>query len=276
MAGFRLHQLLAVLVLLAAAAWVLTGKFSHIGSESAGAEEAAPERSRDGAPRCARCWWRSRMSVRYSRAIRVSGRTEPDKTSVLAARDERHDPHPAGGRRPVRLRRNRAAQPRGAGEARCGRYRQGAAGPAPGAIDGGGIAARARRGRQDRRRHRAGRAGRRRGAAPRGAVCGRAARRGRPLLRVDRPCRGRARQLGAGGHAGRDHPGAEPDRGPRRGQRARPRRRAHRDGRRRSTWRTASRSRAGSATCAGRPRSRPAPFRSRWRSPIAAATCRPG
>ena len=35
MSRLRLHQVLASLVLLAAAAWVLTGKFSHIGSERA-------------------------------------------------------------------------------------------------------------------------------------------------------------------------------------------------------------------------------------------------
>ena len=87
MAGFRLHQLLAVLVLLAAAAWVLTGKFSHIGSESAGAEEVAPEPAATAAA-LRTVLVAEPVGVRYSRAIRVSGRTEPDKTSVLAARDD--------------------------------------------------------------------------------------------------------------------------------------------------------------------------------------------
>jgi multidrug efflux system membrane fusion protein len=82
-----LHQLLALLVLVAAAAWVLTGKFSHIGSERADAEEAAA-----GTPPAAEPAGRTVLvarpeTVRYARAIRVSGRTEPDKTSVLAARD---------------------------------------------------------------------------------------------------------------------------------------------------------------------------------------------
>ena len=87
MPRLRVHQILAILVLLAAAAWVLTGKFSYIGSERADAEELPPHRatrpSRRGVPCSPSSWSRAR----YSRSIRIAGRTEPDKTSVLAARD---------------------------------------------------------------------------------------------------------------------------------------------------------------------------------------------
>ncbi len=89
MGGIRLHQLLAVVVLVAAGAWVLTGKFSHIGSEQAGAEEVAgdPAAKPDAVAGRRTVLVAEPKSDRYSRAIRVSGRTEPDKTSVLAARD---------------------------------------------------------------------------------------------------------------------------------------------------------------------------------------------
>jgi multidrug efflux system membrane fusion protein len=83
-----MHQLLAVLVLLASAAWVLTGEFSHIGSDRAGAEEsaaAAPDAPAGTDLRTVLV--ATPEGVRYSRAIRLSGRTEPHKTSVLAARD---------------------------------------------------------------------------------------------------------------------------------------------------------------------------------------------
>jgi multidrug efflux system membrane fusion protein len=86
MFGLRLHQILAVLVLVAAATWVLTGKFSRIGSERADAQEtAAPA---DAAAPALRTVLVARPEdSRYARAIRVAGRTEPDKISVLAARE---------------------------------------------------------------------------------------------------------------------------------------------------------------------------------------------
>jgi multidrug efflux system membrane fusion protein len=86
MFGLRLHQILAVLVLVAAATWVLTGKFSRIGSERADAQEtAAPA---DAAAPALRTVLVARSEdSRYARAIRVAGRTEPDKISVLAARE---------------------------------------------------------------------------------------------------------------------------------------------------------------------------------------------
>jgi multidrug efflux system membrane fusion protein len=86
MARPRLHQIVAFLVLLAAAGWVLSGKFSHIGSERADAEEATPPAEAAAAARRT-VLVAEPAAVSYSRAIRVAGRTEPDKTSVLAARD---------------------------------------------------------------------------------------------------------------------------------------------------------------------------------------------
>jgi multidrug efflux system membrane fusion protein len=90
MRRFRLHQIFALLVLVAAAAWVLTGEFSHIGSHRAGAEEtgapAAAPAGEISAPKRT-VLVATPEAVRYSRAIRVAGRTEPDKTSVLAARE---------------------------------------------------------------------------------------------------------------------------------------------------------------------------------------------
>ena len=88
MLGFRLHQVLAALVLVAAAAWVLTGKFSYIGSEGEGSgngNRVAPTRL--DAPAVRTVLVAEPEIARYSRSIRLSGRTEPDKTSVLAARD---------------------------------------------------------------------------------------------------------------------------------------------------------------------------------------------
>ena len=86
MARPRVHRILAVLVLLAATAWVLTGKFSRIGSERANAEDT-PAATARSEPEARAVLVAVPDDVRYSRAIRVSGRTEPAKTSLLAARD---------------------------------------------------------------------------------------------------------------------------------------------------------------------------------------------
>jgi membrane fusion protein, multidrug efflux system len=151
MFGLRLHQVLALLVLLAAAAWVLTGEFSHTGSENDEAEETAspPEVS---------ATQRTVLVVRldqerYSRAIRVAGRTEPDKTSLLAARESgiiRALPaidgqYVSAGSVLLRLERpEKLAAVETAKALLAQRQAQ---------VPGGGIAASARRGRQDRRRH---------------------------------------------------------------------------------------------------------------------------
>ena len=81
MSRLRLHQLLAVLVLLAAATWVLTGKFSHIGSDRAAADEAAGTAP---APDAAEVDRRTVLVaepevLRYSRAIRVAAAPSPTR-----------------------------------------------------------------------------------------------------------------------------------------------------------------------------------------------------
>ena len=73
-------------MLLAATAWVLTGKFARIGSDRANAE-ATPAATAPAETESRTVLVAVPEDVRYSRAIRVSGRTEPAKTSVLAARD---------------------------------------------------------------------------------------------------------------------------------------------------------------------------------------------
>jgi membrane fusion protein, multidrug efflux system len=87
MPRLRLHQVLALLVLLAAAAWVLTGTFSRVGSDRADAEEtAAASGVEEGGTALRTVLIADPETIRYSRAIRVAGHTEPDKTSKLAAR----------------------------------------------------------------------------------------------------------------------------------------------------------------------------------------------
>jgi membrane fusion protein, multidrug efflux system len=85
---FPLHRLLALVVFVAAAAWVLTGKFAAVGSEEAHATEAA--KAAEGSP-AAEVQKRTVAVVKaelvdYARQIRMSGVTEADKLAVLAAR----------------------------------------------------------------------------------------------------------------------------------------------------------------------------------------------
>ena len=83
---FRTNQILAVIVLAATAVWVFTGEFARLGSDAvaeapaAEAQAPAPEDDRRKV-RVATPALRS-----YARQIRVSGVTEADKGSVLAAR----------------------------------------------------------------------------------------------------------------------------------------------------------------------------------------------
>lgn len=84
---FRAHRLLAIIVLIAAAAWVATGEFAAVGSEEAKAEQ--PERVNVGAPTQAPLRTVAAMVpvfVDHAREIRISGATEADKQAVLAAR----------------------------------------------------------------------------------------------------------------------------------------------------------------------------------------------
>lgn len=79
------HRLLALVVLLLAGLWVLTGHFASVGSEAAHAEAA---KAAEPAPEVQK---RTVAAVRpmpepYTRQIRLSGKTEADKLAVLAAR----------------------------------------------------------------------------------------------------------------------------------------------------------------------------------------------
>ncbi|WP_426035882.1 efflux RND transporter periplasmic adaptor subunit [Cypionkella sp. TWP1-2-1b2] len=97
MSFFTAHRVTAIVVFVAAAAWVATGEFSAVGSEelkkdeaaetaetaateaavAAGTEAAAAQRTVAAvAP----------MFIDYAREIRISGATEADKQAVLAAR----------------------------------------------------------------------------------------------------------------------------------------------------------------------------------------------
>ncbi|MCE2737875.1 MAG: efflux RND transporter periplasmic adaptor subunit [Rhodobacter sp.] len=84
---FPANRVTAVIVLLAAAAWVATGEFSAVGSEQA---EDAGKTVTPAQPQPAAAVRTVAAVVPvlsdYAREIRVSGVTEADKTAVLAAR----------------------------------------------------------------------------------------------------------------------------------------------------------------------------------------------
>jgi len=80
-----LHRILALIVFVAAAAWVLTGHFASVGSETA--EENTPQTAEPAAaaPRRTVAVLRAELAD-YARLIRISGVTEADKLAILAAR----------------------------------------------------------------------------------------------------------------------------------------------------------------------------------------------
>ncbi len=85
MSKFKFHKFAAVAVFVATAAWVATGEFSSVGSAQ---EEADAQRT--DAPKVEEKRHTVAVvrppRVEHSRAIRMSGLTEADKRSVLAAR----------------------------------------------------------------------------------------------------------------------------------------------------------------------------------------------
>jgi multidrug efflux system membrane fusion protein len=87
MAKYRFHKVAAVVVLVAFAAWMGTGKFSSVGSAAA-EDEAKPAQPAAEqpkvAPRTVAVIKPPRMQ--HARAIRLSGQTEADKRAVLATR----------------------------------------------------------------------------------------------------------------------------------------------------------------------------------------------
>ena len=87
--NFRAHRFAALVVLVAAAAWVGTGEFASVGSQEKAASETA---GNDSPPKEAEVSNLRTVAVitpnfsDHAREIRVSGATQPDKQAVLAAR----------------------------------------------------------------------------------------------------------------------------------------------------------------------------------------------
>ncbi|WEX09724.1 efflux RND transporter periplasmic adaptor subunit [Chelativorans sp. AA-79] len=86
MAKFKFHKFAAVAVLVATSAWIATGEFSSVGSASQEAQTAEPaaEPERRVALKTVQVAVPPRLE--HARTIHVSGQTEADKRSVLAAR----------------------------------------------------------------------------------------------------------------------------------------------------------------------------------------------
>lgn len=88
-AFFRAHRIFAIVVLVSAAIWVGTGRFSSVGSEEANA--AQPAEGAAVKPATPEAVLRTvavlkPVFVDHAREIRVSGATEADKKATLAAR----------------------------------------------------------------------------------------------------------------------------------------------------------------------------------------------
>lgn len=80
-----LHRILAFVVFLLAALWVLTGKFAAVGSEAGHAAEAKAAEPVVEAPKRTVAVVRAEV-VDFTRQIRVSAVTEADKLAILAAK----------------------------------------------------------------------------------------------------------------------------------------------------------------------------------------------
>ena len=94
-ASFKLHRIAAFAVLIAAAAWILTGEFSSVGSaqETAGKENltsdpVTAELPVDAAPVLRTVAVMEPAFVEHARKIRLAGTTGADKRVVLAARSD--------------------------------------------------------------------------------------------------------------------------------------------------------------------------------------------
>ena len=97
MSYFRAHRISALIVLAAAGAWVGTGHFAAVGSAqgeeraAAGTEAAEgtpPVETAEPGPLVRTVGAVDPVFADHARAIRISGTTEPDKATVLAARAE--------------------------------------------------------------------------------------------------------------------------------------------------------------------------------------------
>jgi multidrug efflux system membrane fusion protein len=85
MSKFKFHKFAAVAVFVATAAWVATGEFSSVGSAQDESDTPSTEASKVEEKRHTVAVVRP-PRIEHSRAIRMSGLTEADKRSVLAAR----------------------------------------------------------------------------------------------------------------------------------------------------------------------------------------------
>lgn len=85
MPRIRFHKLAALVVFVAFAAWMGTGKFSSVGSASAEGEAKPAEAVEAKAPLRAVAVL-APPRIQHARAIRISGQTEADKRAVLATR----------------------------------------------------------------------------------------------------------------------------------------------------------------------------------------------
>lgn len=90
---FNPHRVSAIVVLIAAAAWVATGEFSAVGSEEAkAAEPSVPEQTGEvvaAAPAPLRTVGAVvPIFADHAREIRIAGATEADKSAILAARSD--------------------------------------------------------------------------------------------------------------------------------------------------------------------------------------------
>lgn len=88
---FKAHRIAAIIVLIAAGAWVATGEFAAVGSEEAKAAE--PAAAGDAPKTALAAPLRTVAAVvpvfaDHAREIRIAGATEADKSAVLAARSD--------------------------------------------------------------------------------------------------------------------------------------------------------------------------------------------
>lgn len=86
MSKFKLHKIVAVGVLVATAAWVATGQFSSVGSARPDPDQAIQEHTEETTAPLKNVQVAVPPRVSHARIIRVSGHTEAEKNSVLAAR----------------------------------------------------------------------------------------------------------------------------------------------------------------------------------------------
>lgn len=86
MPTFRIHKIVAVVVLVATGAWVATGQFTSVGSAIDEGQAAAEAESQERETIVRTVGVTDPPRSEHARAIRVSGLTSPDKRAVLGSR----------------------------------------------------------------------------------------------------------------------------------------------------------------------------------------------